>query len=107
MVASVSSIMCPTSAPIAPRTTRARASISSSMAVLTRSYWMMEMTSTSKAARTTTPRRNNLLFLAESIKAERCYSKKPKAAIWRIIWVIYSLEVSLQLKPSRCSTLQV
>ena len=121
IVASVSSIMCPTSAPIAPRTTRARTPISSSIADLTRSYCAMEIISTRTAAITTMNRRETLLFLVGSMIQFRAaklgfvfdnakggnHSKNPKAAIWRIIWVIYSLEVSLQLKPSRCSTLQV
>ena len=35
------------------------------------------------------------------------HSKKPKAAICRIICMIYSLEVSLHWNPKRCNTLQV
>lgn len=35
------------------------------------------------------------------------YSKKPKAAIWRSIWTMYSREVSLQWNPRRWRTVQV
>lgn len=35
------------------------------------------------------------------------YSKKPKAAIWRNIWMMYSREVSVQWNPRRWRTVQV